>query len=427
MKRLQFSIVRKIVLGITLVSTVTYGTSAFFIFILQDFFKDYMPGWLFTGMTLLLGIFWTGFLGWIAAKWLVRPLLQLTSAADKASGGDLNVRITPSQSDDEMRALGLSFTKMIESLREIIDGISRNFQVTDMCASEVRAAVGQAASHIELITSTIEAISTGAEQQSKSSEAMFESVEQMTKATDDIHAKAQTARKMTAQMVSVIKDHSKAVNSLAEGMRKLAASNENSIQVVRCLEGNAREIGEISKLVGEIATQTHLLALNASIEAARAGEHGKSFAVVAEEVKKLAEQSSQAVKDINELISQIQSGVMNTVSKFEEQFAVAKNEAAHGEAAASALNCITGEADHVAETVDLIAVLASNQAEQVQTTLNEARGVADIASKISTGAKGVFCSIQEQSAVMEEVAASSETLKDQSLKLRRQIDFFQLS
>lgn len=141
MKKFKFSIVKKMVLGITAVSTITYAVSAFFIFILQDLCKDYIPKWLFICITLALGIFWTVFLVWIAAKWFIKPLLQLTDAANKASAGNLQIQIIPNKSDDELRALSLSFSGMIEKLSGIIEGISTNFKGTDTHVAELRSAI----------------------------------------------------------------------------------------------------------------------------------------------------------------------------------------------------------------------------------------------------------------------------------------------
>lgn len=425
--RPKFSIVKKMVLGITVVSTITYATSAFFIFILQDITKDYIPKWLFICLTLALGIFWTVFLGWVAVKRMIKPLLMLTDAANKASAGNLQIKINPSNSDDELRALSLSFSKMIDKLREIIDSISINFKGTDLHVDELSSVIGHAASHVEQITIAIEEISQGAERQSRSSEAMFLSVEQITKATDDINDKANTARQLTMQMVITIKESSKVIESLIRGMQKLATSNQESLHAVRRLENNTNEISEISSVVGEFAAQTHLLALNASIEAARAGEHGRGFAVVAGEVKKLAEQSSLAVKNINQLIGQIQLEVTDTVIKITEQFEVANVESAHGVSVASALQNIIEEADRVDQTVDHISSMVSSQAGQVLITLTEARVVADIASKISSGAQGVFASTEEQTAVMEEISASSDDLRNQSASLKKLIEFFKVS
>src|SRR5690606_8061923 len=157
---------------------------------------------------------------------------------------------------------------------------------------------------------------------------------------------------------------------------------------------------------------------------ARAGEHGRGFSVVAGEVKKLAEQSSNAVNSINLLINQIQDEVKNAVLQISEQYKVANQESAHGEAAAAALQTIIGEAQKVAQTVNHIASMVANQANQVQSTLFEAREVAQIASKIYEGAEEVLGSTQDQTAVMQEISASADLLRQQSASLKQQIEFF---
>ncbi|WP_186445811.1 methyl-accepting chemotaxis protein [Paenibacillus cremeus] len=420
----RFGIIKKMVLGIAVVSTITYFTSAVFIFSLQDVFRPYLPQWLFIPLVLSLGIFWTTFLGWLAAKWLVKPLLQLTDAANQASSGHLNVEIIPSKSDDELHALGTSFHTMLENIRGMIAGISTNFVGTDTHVEELRLAIGQAASHIERITTTIDDIAQGAEQQSELSEAMFQSVEHITRATQDIHGQADTARQFTIMMIQVIEESTKVIQSLVSGVQKLADAHQETLHVVQQLEGNAKEIEVISGVVGELSNQTHLLALNASIEAARAGEHGKGFAVVAGEVKKLAEQSSHAVHDINQLLGQIQSEVRHAVVQMTDQFELASHESVKGESAAAALQSIIGEADKVSQAVAHIASMVATQTDQVQITLVKARDVADIAVGILSGARGALSSTQEQTAVMEEIAASSHVLREQSTNLKKQIGFF---
>lgn len=101
----KFGIVKKMVIGITAASAVTYATSAFFLLVLKDMF-DFMSGWLFVLLTLLFGIFWTGLFGFFAAKWLLKPLLSLTTAAREAAKGNLRANVAPPSSGDEMQELG---------------------------------------------------------------------------------------------------------------------------------------------------------------------------------------------------------------------------------------------------------------------------------------------------------------------------------
>lgn len=414
------------VLGITAVSTVTYATSAFFIFVVKDWTTG-IPDLAFVCGTLLLGVVWTGILGWIAAKWFTAPLLRLAEAARLASSGDLQVEVKPGSSRDELGALADSFRLMIGNLRKMIDDISQNIKVTDAHVDELKPAIGQAAAHIERITATIEDIAQGASQQSRSSEAMFASASQMAEAAGGIRDKADIARQSARHMVDTIGENRTVIDSLVGGMNKLAVTNGHSLEAVRRLASNAQKIDEISVVVGEFAAQTNLLALNASIEAARAGEYGRGFAIVAGEVRKLSEQSAGAANDIKEHIRQIQTEIAGVVRAITDQFEAAKREAGHGEATAGALGRITRQADTVALAVDEITTLVSVQAEQAQGTQLAAREVADIAFSISSGAQGVFASAEEQTAVMQEIAASSEQLRSQAAGLRKQVGMFKVS
>lgn len=113
----NFGLVKKMVLGITAVSIVTYGTSAFCILVLKKWMPASIPDWAFSIGTLMLGIIWTGILGWLAASWLIKPLVQLTRAADEAAEGNLLVDVRETGTRDELQRLSTSFHRMITDWR----------------------------------------------------------------------------------------------------------------------------------------------------------------------------------------------------------------------------------------------------------------------------------------------------------------------
>jgi methyl-accepting chemotaxis protein len=422
----KFGIVAKMVTGIVAVSIVTYGTSAFCLLVVQPALRDQVSGWIFVGLTLALGIFWTGLLGWLAARWLVRPLIVLTRAANEAAAGDLHVQFNHVRSDDEMRELGLSFSRMIDSLRGMISGISDGSKVADANSEQLRASAGEAAQHAERIAGTMDDIAKRVDRQAQGAEAMLTSVERVVQATDDISRQADEAVETTARMAVAIGSNAESIRLSVEGMRKLAASSRDSLRSVRELERWAEEIDTISGLVGELADQTHLLALNASIEAAHAGEHGQGFAVVAGEVKKLAANSANAVHDINRLIGQMREEVRHTASAIVDQSSLADREAGNSQEAAAALQAIVGDTGAVSRIVEDVASYVSSQSEVVRSTLQEARQVADIAELIRQNAQDAAASTQEQIAAMQEIAASTETMREQSADLRRQVERFRV-
>ena len=154
----RLGIVQKMVIGITGVSTITYATSALFLLVLKDK-QTFLPGGTFVALTLALGIFWTGFLGYLAARWFVKPLLALTKAAREAASGNLEVSIATTDNQDEIQALNRAFSNMIEQLRGTIAGVAEHSKSTDAIAGELQQAIDQAPSHIVSMTEEVNAIS----------------------------------------------------------------------------------------------------------------------------------------------------------------------------------------------------------------------------------------------------------------------------
>lgn len=419
----RMGIVAKMVVGITLVSGITYATSAFVLLEMKGTF-DFLPFWVFVLLTLALGVFWTGLFGFFAAKWLLRPLLSLTAGAQEAERGNLGVRVHAGGSGDELAQLGTAFQGMLDRLKNITGGILDNSAQTDQHAAELQGAISQAALRIEEMSRHAERITEGTERQFASAEAMQTSAERLAEAARIADESAAAAKEKTGRMNETVARSEAVFSSMVSGMDQLAEQNRTALGIVDRLRDNADKIGAISNVVGDFAEQTNLLALNASIEAARAGEEGRGFVVVAQAVKTLAGQSASAVKDIRELIAQIQTEVGACVGHIRRQALVAEREAEQGKASAEAFGIVAREAAEVGAIVERIASRMSEQAEQAGRTLGEARRVAEVAGEIRGGAEQVSSASQEQTAVMEEIAASSESLRAKSLTLKEQASYF---
>ena len=423
-KKHRFGLQKKIVLGIALLSAVTYGTSFAILTFLSDYFSSYFSAGVFQGIVLLLGVLWSSLFGWIAARMITKPIIQLEKSAEQASTGDLRVQVTIPKGEDELRSLAIAFERMLHNLQQMVRDIEENFQHTGQNVEELTQASQIAANQAEQIGYAIEGIAVGAREQSEATQSMLSSLEEVDHLADEVNQRTDQTRSMTQDMVGTIEKSAQVVGSLVSGMTRLADENEQSIEVVRRLEMNAKEISEISKLVGGIAEQTNLLALNASIEAARAGEHGRGFAVVAEEVRKLADQSGQAVQGINKLITQIQQEVSVVVKQISDQVKLAKVESARGEETNQALQNITESVDRVVDAIEYIVETVGRQVVNMKQTLNQARSVAKIAEEASLGSQTAASAAQEQTAVMEEIAAAGMVLREQAEKLKDHISRF---
>lgn len=418
------SIVRKMVFGIVISSVITYATSAFCLLVLRDEWFQSIPTSLFVSGTLALGVIWTGLFGYIATKYMLKPLIAVTKAVTEASTGNLKVSVPELKTKDEMYQLSSAVSAMLEKFRSIVNGIKENSELTDRHIQELQGAVNDSAIQLEGLTNQSEKIQLGTSMQASSAVKLNDSTDELYKASLHMKEEAELTRQRTEQMNAAASQSEEVFTSLVDGMKRLVDMNQLSLETVQELSELAEQIGEISTVVGGISDQTHLLALNASIEAARAGEEGRGFVVVAQEVKKLAESSNRAVNEIRELITQVQEGVGKTVQFIETQHEVSSQEAAQGEKFVTAFKQVKEEADKVTLTVATIVDQLHAQAVQVEQSKEQTESVAEISENIRLGADEVLNTSQHQAAVMEEIAASTDELRQRSTDLLAQASYF---
>lgn len=427
-KSYRFSIRKKLVVGAVGLAIITFGTSGFFIFILADYLEGMLniQGDLFIIITLLLGIFWSGVLGFFAAPFITKPLQSIELAARKAASGDIKEDVVVTKSDDEIRALGLAYNEMVKSLRGMVRDIETNFQDTNQQVADITSASEFAAEKAATINRTIDEIATGAETSANAILTSAESMEQVSKIAEKVQLQAKATKKSSKEMVETLKDSRSIIDELVQGIKQLAIDNQQSLKVVSELDTKAKQVEEIISLVGDIAEQTNLLALNASIEAARAGDHGRGFAVVADEVRKLADQSSQAVNGITELIHSIGQEVKNVVSQITMQVEAANEQSRKGNDTNIAITNMEKSIHEVAVVIDEISELINEQMSGIMNTSRDTQEVAAIAEETSAGALEVAAATEQQSEMIQEVAQAAQQLSNRAKQLKATIEKFSI-
>jgi len=428
-KKYRFGLRLKLVLFTTILAIITYSTSAFFLYFLYDYVVDFwqVSMEVYTIVILLLGIIWSGLLAFFAARLITKPLNRLAAVASEVANGQLNQEVVIPSSDDEIRALSTSFDTMLKNLQEMVQNIDVHFKNTNESVVQLRAASSMVAQHSDLISASVEDISKGAESSSEAIQQTVESVEEATALAQKVQEKAGLSKEKSTTMLSTLNDSKQVVHQLVEGIQKLAKDQELSLKDVDHLKENALQVESIITMVGEIAEQTNLLALNASIEAARAGEHGKGFAVVAEEIRKLADQSAQAVGRISSLIEAIQDDVNQVVNKINENVQLAIRESNNGVTTNASIEQMSGSVEEVAGEIDVILSIVNQQLASIQATASQSQEVAAIAEETSAGAEEVNASIHEQAASIGKVDHLVHELEEQASELNNQIQKFRMN
>lgn len=425
-QRYSFSIGKKYVLFTVIVAVITYSTSFFCMFVLYDWLKDSISlsqEW-FTAITLMLGVFWSAVFAYFGARYLVKPLQDLEVTAQRAAQGDLSIDVTVPKSDDEIRALSIAFNEMLASLRQMVQDINNNFNETNEKVQTLEQASNQVAQQSNVVSKMIGEMAEGTNQSAQSVQTSAELMDEVAEIAGEVSTYASTSNDHAVEMAQQFQETTAQIEELIEGINQLAKEQQASRESVHALKTYTEKIGEIVKLVGDIADQTNLLALNASIEAARAGEHGKGFAVVADEVRKLADESGHAVQDIRQLVETIQQETFSVVSRLDTQVVQALAEAEKGAMANDAIQTMAQSTQDVVKSIEEIVSLMSRQMEKVQHTNGHTQDVAAIVEEISASVNEAATSVQEQTHSVEEIATSIHGLSEQANRLKGTIQKF---
>lgn len=428
-KKYRFGLRLKLMIFTTVLAIITYSVSALFLYAVYDYVTEFwsVSMEVFTILTLVLGIIWSGILAFFAARLITKPLDNLERAASEAANGNLNQTIEVYKSDDEIRALGLAFNTMLTNLKETVSNIDTHFKHTNETVVQMKSVSNELANYSNAISSATNEIASGSESSSEAIQQTVEAVDRITQLAENVQEKATTSREKSHSMLNTLANGKTVVNQLVDGIQQLAENQELSLEDVNRLKENTKQVETIITMVGDIAEQTNLLALNASIEAARAGENGRGFAVVAEEIRKLADQSAEAVHSISELIAAIQKDVDNVVVRINENVDTARKESENGFKTNTAIEEVADSVEEVATEIDAISELVNEQLIAIQSTASQSQEVAAVAEETSAGTEEVNASIQEQASTIENVNHFANDLEEQAKSLNKQIQRFNLN
>lgn len=360
-------------------------------------------------------------IAYLIGRILSRPIIRVAEAAKQIAEGNLSLPDVVVQNKDEVGEMATLFNQMKGNLRNLIHKVGESSKKVAASSEELYASSEQAAQTANQMASTMQEIATGADIQMKSTEENKKAMEEGAIALQRIAESASTAAESSIQVLQQAKQGNQIINQTIQQMETINSSVQQSSTVMKDLEDSSIKIGHIVEVIGDIASQTNLLALNAAIEAARAGEHGKGFAVVADEVRKLAEQSRQSSEQVGELIKEIQQNtthsidVMGRGAKEVEAGAVIVNKA--GEAFQQILHSIQQITEQVQE-VSAATEEVSASTDQMTASMEQLRLISE---KISMGTQGTTASSQEQLASMEEVAAAADDLSKLAQELQNEI------
>lgn len=416
-----FNLRTKLVLFVGILALVTYSVSFIFIeYIQPTLFSSVNPN-IFQIITYCLGIAWSCILAAIFSVIIVKPLQKLEQTATRVAQGKIGQDVDMPKTNDEIRSVAQAFQLMLVNLRGMVDGIEDNFQKTNDTIQQLSKQTVVARAEAANIASTVGQISRGADASANAVQDTVEAIEDVKILAGEVNNLAVHSAEKSHVIIKKLSEATNSIQGLVESVQHIASGNEQALQSIQELEKNAQQVEHIIGLVGDIAAQTNLLALNASIEAARAGEHGKGFAVVAEEVRKLADESANAVQGITNLIQTIQSNVNHVVKQMNEQVHYAISESTRVSETTAAVEGMATGVHEMADAVIEISKLVDKQMKNIEKTAGQSHEVAAIAQQTSASTQEVSSATEEQAHSIEQIEKLSQNLQQQSNELHKVI------
>ncbi|MBB3114068.1 methyl-accepting chemotaxis protein [Paenibacillus phyllosphaerae] len=363
---------------------------------------------------------------YLISRSITKPLSAIVKQVKLVTSGDLMVNPLVVKNKDEIGELATDFNEMSQSLRTLMTTVKENSILVASTSEQLTASAEQTTSATEQISDNASELADGAKEQ-------LERVSTTTETAVGVSNKVDTITKSFTKVATLITEaQDKAVKgnsvitSTVTQMRGAHEKVTHSAEAVNILAHKSAEINQITSMIKEIASQTHLLSLNAAIEAARAGDHGKGFAVVASEVGKLANQSEDATKKITDLVNEIIRSTNQVMSSMKDGVQSLSDGMDYMEDAGLSFSEIVGSVEEIGMEAEYAVKAVNSVNDNTVSMVASIHEISEIAERATKNTQTVASVVGQTMASMEEVSAGSKMLSRMADDLNQAVAKFKV-
>ena len=358
---------------------------------------------------------------------ITRNLKKVVQVSDTVANGDLTAKSINYEGRDEIGKLAQSMNKMSNNLRMVIQKIAEVSITVNKQSENLSQSTNEVTAGSQQVATTMQELSSGAENQANTASDLAASMESFSGTIGDAYSQGELIYQYSNKVLGMTNDGSELMESSIEQMNVINQIMKAAVDKVRGLDTQSQEISKLVSVIKGIADQTNLLALNAAIEAARAGEHGRGFAVVADEVRKLAEQVAFSVTDITNIVGRIQKESSIVTESLQGGYEEVMRGAEQIKTTGATFNGIKAAVNEMGNSIE---VVSENLASILETSKEMNRSIEDIASISEEAAAGIeqtSASVQQTSSSMQELSDSSHELSNLAVELNGLVKEFKIN
>nr|WP_138419540.1 HAMP domain-containing methyl-accepting chemotaxis protein [Aquibacillus sediminis] len=362
----------------------------------------------------------------VVSRVVSRNLNEVVQVSDQIADGNLTVEAIQYDGKDEIGRLGESVNTMGQNLKGMIQQISEISETVSGQSEELTQSANEVKQGSEQIASTMEELSTGSETQANNASDLSSVMDSFTSKMQEANANGEEIYQSSNDVLGMTGDGAQLMEQSVKQMATIDQIVQDAVEKVNGLDAQSKQITKLVSVIKDIADQTNLLALNAAIEAARAGEHGKGFAVVADEVRKLAEQVGSSVSDITGIVGSIQQESSNVAESLLEGYQEVEKGSKQMDTTGKTFKEIESAVQEMVANIQTVTDNLSSMSANSQEMSASIQEIASVSEQSAAGVEQTSASVQQSNGSMEEIAASSDELAQLAEKLNGLVRQFKI-